>query len=56
MCAVKMYLFCCIEESVDVPVQFEAQKDSRMTFHPVYELPMMRKWFQQNRNPTEEVL
>lgn len=44
------------EESMDSTAQFEAaQKDTRMTFHPVYELPMMRKWFQKNRNPTEEV-
>ena len=44
------------EESTDSTPQFEAsQKDTRMTFHPVYELPMMRKWFQKNRNPTEEV-
>lgn len=27
---------------------------SRMTFHPIYELPMMRDWYRNNKNPSAE--
>ena len=29
-------------------------RDTRMTFHSVYELPKMREWFNANKSPSEE--
>lgn len=31
-----------------------ASPHSRMTFHPIYELPMMRDWYRNNQNPSSE--
>ncbi|KAK6167871.1 hypothetical protein SNE40_021802 [Patella caerulea] len=34
----------------------KAPKDSRLTFHPVYEIPLLRNWFNTNKKPSEEKL
>lgn len=43
------------DEDSEAAGVFDAQLNSRMSFHPVYEVPVMRDWFQANRSPSEEV-
>ncbi|CAH1774221.1 unnamed protein product, partial [Owenia fusiformis] len=31
-------------------------KDSRITFHPMYEIPQMRRWYKSDKSPSEESL
>ena len=40
----------------DYPKDISTSKDSRMTFHPVHEIPLLREWFHENPNPSDKKL